>query len=463
MTNPYMVKIGNPTTATSGSFAGSYPSQQLTDIINLGVGTVFYQVRWDYIDVSNNTSQDKTQYVWTSWDNAISQCNQAGIDIIIAVLFPPTQLQKVIGGSASGVAQTSYLTTFCQQIAHAYTAGDPQQRGTRHIAGIYVGNEDYDHGGSGGLPAEAVLAMKAVYGPIKAINSNMLVIAPAKLQRNLAFYNSWFGTLLNNSTGAWIGGVFQADALSFHYHSAQPWDNTGTPLAPDPSKDVVSGGQTIPSWRTAWKTIQSIMKSNGLNLPVYADENGESVNINPGRPANSVISDSTRSGYINYELEEARNSGVVTHYGIFTLAEFVYTSGDVGQRDGQSLIQGSTSAPVYGATWQMMQQYIQNHPTWSPSSVKNLNLEVASKFVTQKSRLATKTHNKFYTRVRLTTKTKDNFLIGSAFRLLFTLARSKFVTKKQDPDYAHATLPAVDGKDTFTTATDGTITFTGIG
>lgn len=464
MSNPYMVKVGNPTAATGGTFSGSYPAQIITDIQALGAQTVFYQVRWDNIDTSGGITQASSGYVWTSWDNAVSQCNQAGIDIILAVMFPPHQLQKVVSGSTIGVAQTSYLTTFCQQIAHAYTNGDAGQRGTRHIKGIYVGNEDYDNNGTGGLPAELVLAMKAVYGPIKAINPSMLVIAGAKLQRNLSFYNSWFGTLLNSSTGAYIAGAFQADVITFHYHSAAPWDSNGNPLSPDPSQSVVSGGITIPSWRQCWQAIQTQMQANNMTVDVWADENGESVNVNPGRPLGTVISESTRAGYIQYELDEARNSGVVKKYGIFTIAEFAgYPAPNY--RDGQSLIQGPSNAPTYGATWTMMQNNIQTYPTWV-TGVKSLVGKAAGKFVTKKSGLTTKTRSKFKNKTHLVSKAFDTFIISynPVLKELLTRSRAKFKVHflSKFPNYGRATLTGVDGRDTFT-GSDGTNNLTGIG
>src|SRR5207248_2919956 len=145
--NPYMVKIGS-----SGADA-PFPSQAIVDMKVLGIGGIFYQIQWQNIDTRGGTAQNtlssslQPTYHWTSWDSCISQCNAAGIDVYLAIMFPPTQLQK-----ADGTGNTTYMANFAAQIARAYSAGQTLQRGSRHIKGIYVGNEDYSHGGSGGLP-----------------------------------------------------------------------------------------------------------------------------------------------------------------------------------------------------------------------------------------------------------------------------------------------------------------------
>src|SRR6266581_9075810 len=277
-TNVYGVTMGN------SSASGSLNSQATTDMLDLGVTWLRYQIKWSLIDATGTTNQNTSTYTWAAWDDAVTKCNAAGINILLSIMFAPTQFK----GPSGNPLNPSYTATFASQIATRYDGA----HGHGTIQGIEVGNEDYNSGAdTTSIPVPLVqslaLTMKAVYPAVKAVSSAITVGVACKLQRNTKGYTAFFDTLLNPSTGPYISSIFQGDYINFHYYTGIP----SSPLSLDPTVSLPSalGGQGIPSITDAIGLIDAKRTLYSNSVPIYCTETGFPINTN-NHPAAQVTS-----------------------------------------------------------------------------------------------------------------------------------------------------------------------------
>ncbi len=353
-TNVYGVTIGN------SSASGALNSQAITDMLDLGVTWLRYQVRWSLIDATGTTNQNAATYSWGAYDSAVSQCNAAGINILLSIMFAPSQFQ----GPGGNPLNPSYTATFASQIATRYNGG---AHGT--VNGIEVGNEDYNSGAdTTSIPVPLVqslaLTMKAVYPAIKAVSSAITVGVACKLQRNTAGYTAFFDTLLNPATGPYISSVFQGDYINFHYYGCLPTSG-GVPVSMDPTVDLPSwnGGNGLPSIKHAWQLIDAKRTQYSQTVPIWLTEAGYQVNANPGRAPACNNSEALAWQYDNAVLDSLRTSNVVSKWFRFTLGYYAgYTAPNY--RDGMSLVQGTLASPHKTAAYNGLKTYAATYPTW---------------------------------------------------------------------------------------------------
>lgn len=355
MSNPYGITIG------TSSASGTFPAAAITDMQNLGIQTLRYQVNWSLVDATGTTNQNTSTYTWNTWDSAVSQCNTAAIDIILTIKGAPSQFK----GPAGNPLNPSFTATFASQIATRYNGG---AHGT--IKGIEVGNEDYNAGADQTsipvtLVTQLAATMKAVYPAVKAVSSAFTVGVACKLQRNSAGYTAFFDTLLNTSTGPYITGVFQGDYLNFHYYTCLPLSG-GNPVSLDPTVDIPSwnGGNGLPSVTHAWQLLDAKRTQYSVTVPVWMTESGFQINTNPGRNSACTLSQATQWQYHQAVLDSLRTSAVVVKWFGFTLGYYDGYGTGTSARDGQSLVQGKLSSPVYTTAYNSLKTYISNNPTW---------------------------------------------------------------------------------------------------
>lgn len=350
--NPYGVTVG----ITSGT--ATLNPQLIVDMKNLNMTWLRLQVPWSAIDSTGTTNQTASTYHWGTWDDAVNKCNSAGINILLTIFKADTQFQNS-GSNQPDVP--SYTATFAGQIAARYNGGSHGL-----IAGIEVGNEDYDNA-AGTSATPLVATLKAVYPAVKAVNPNMVVGAAALLQRNESHYTSFMETLLNPSTGAYISSVFQADYLNFHFYTGIPQTSTGGPpvhLDPTIEDSTYNGGAGIPSIDKAWQLIQAKTQQYSLNIACWCTETGWTINTNPGRLSSFVVSQAQQWQYLQDVLESCRKSNFVGKVFIFTLA-YYDGYGAPNYRDGMSLVQGPYSNPTYTTAYNGLKTYISQYAQWS--------------------------------------------------------------------------------------------------
>jgi hypothetical protein len=371
-TQPYGVTIGHPL-ATGTIDQSATVGTAVADMQNLGVTWLRFQIPWHAVDATGTTNQNTATYTWTGWDDAVSQCNANGINIILSIFGAPSQFQ--INGNK---LDPTYTANFATQIANRYNGG---VHGS--VQGIEIGNEDYDVGTPD--PADVahfILTMKAVYPAIKAVLPSAKVGCAAMLQRNSAHITAYHETLLNPSTGAYIGGVFQGDYLNFHYYTGAPTSGTcslnssfGTPVSLDPTIDIPSwnSGAGLPSITTMWGLIQAKIQQYQANLPanfpVWVTETGFQINNNPGRNPCATVSQATQWQYLQDVLDSCRQSGVVQKAFVFTLGYFAgYTGSNPNYRDGMSLVQGTIASPVQTTAYNGLVNYTNQYASWNAGS-----------------------------------------------------------------------------------------------
>jgi hypothetical protein len=400
--NPYGITIGN------ASAGGTLNAAAITDMQNLGITWLRYQVRWDQVDQTGTTNQNPATYIWTAWDDAVSKCNAAGINICLTIFGAPAQFQ----GPSGNPLNPAYTATFASQVAAAYTPNSGSQRGTKTIQALEIGNEDYD-GTSGTSATPLVNTLVAVYPAVKAV-SNCLVVCAALLQRNSTHYTSFMETLLNPATGAYTGGVFQADVLTYHYYTGIP--DLGAPLHKpvhlDPTIDDPSGngGQGIPSVTHAYQLIQAKKTAYGVTVPLWITETGFQINTNPGRNQYDTVSQALQWQYLQDVIDAARTSnGQVTKVFPFTLGYYDGYGSGVNARDGMSLVQGSVGSPIYTTAYTGLDNYIAQYPTWGAGGSSN-----ATVFFTGTASGTLATANTMYSAPGGATDTNNTSALGTA-------------------------------------------------
>jgi hypothetical protein len=104
--SPYGVSIG-----PSG---GTLPTQRIVEMTDIGVGWLRWQQQWDSIETSPGV------YDWSRVDDAVRQCNAAGIKFSFCIQNPPTFAATSYGnitipGTLAGVGQ--YVVAYINQDA----------------------------------------------------------------------------------------------------------------------------------------------------------------------------------------------------------------------------------------------------------------------------------------------------------------------------------------------------------
>jgi hypothetical protein len=82
------ITFGQPYGLTMGSVGASSTlnAAAITDMTNLGITWIRHQIPWGAVDTSGTTAQNASTYTWTLWDSVVSQCNAAGINVILTIM-----------------------------------------------------------------------------------------------------------------------------------------------------------------------------------------------------------------------------------------------------------------------------------------------------------------------------------------------------------------------------------------
>lgn len=250
------------------------------------------------------------------YDNAVQQCNNAGIPIMLTCKRAPD------AAPAGATDMLSFATT----LATRYDGN----HGHGTVQAVDIGNEDYQYSNFG-LLADT---MNAVYPALKSINPDLLILPGATLQRNSTNMKAAVTTLLQKA-GKYIDGI------NIHTYFGIP--GTG-PHTPD-----VGTVNNVPSFAQYVQAIKDVCAACGYPaMPIYDTECGFPC-TGQNHSGVPIFSEADQWKWIQYCLDQARQAGV-RHMSIFTL-------GYGSPPDGMSLVQNGPTVAFHG-----LQAYIAKYP-----------------------------------------------------------------------------------------------------
>lgn len=257
---------------------------------------------------------------FAAYDNAVQQCNTAGLPILLTV--------KKFPDPAPGTVQE--IAAFAMLLASRYDG----KHGHGIIQGLDIGNEDYQYSDFGQL-ADTMLAC---YTQIKSSHPDLLVLPGCTLQRNSSAMKAAVAVFLQKAGHA-------CDGLNIHTYFGIPASGPHTP------ED--GSVANVPSFPQYVQNINDVCTQATINMDIYCTEFGFA--CSPVNHGNVVIfSQADQATHLLYCIDQARKLGV-KHMSVFTLGYATPAP------DGMSLVQiGGQKTLAY----QQLKSYIAQYPTW---------------------------------------------------------------------------------------------------
>ncbi len=368
--NPYGLTIGlNP---GCGNAASNYThwSQLFADMKSKGMTWLRFQLSWCSIELTQGT------YSWGALDDAVSQCNAAGISILYTLRGAPTWALTTTSQKATTepwfLPDPTLMAGFATAVATRYDG----HHGHGHIDAFGF-NEDFSihftnpAGGWSGVYNNTLYP--GLYGTGGAVTSankwqparDFHFASPVVLAVTQAIRSTYPGVMIGMPCIWWtqpinVGGLPNTpvsnytaslqtlyndlgtglfDFLDFHYYS-----NSQAPLVG--SNQVSTIGQAMTDLRT-------VAIANGdANIPIYLTEFGWQV-------PTDVASYTTQATYYQQVLDAVRAGGANPKGKIF------FFTLDYGTTPGESsLVKWNGASYDYEPAWTTWGNYITQYPTW---------------------------------------------------------------------------------------------------
>jgi len=326
-TNSILTGPDTPIGLTQGTKNNAaIPSQMISDLKTMGIRWLRWQPYANAIELSQG------QYTWGNLDANVKACNQAGINLMLTVLFPPSW------GQSGGFPTPQWTLQFAQAMASRYDG----THGFGQIQGIELGNEDYSINGDN--PTALAATMNYCYDKLKQQYPNLIVGPGCCLHRNTSTITSFFQTLWKNAPAKY-------DYINFHFYCQN-----------NNSSDPSVGGSSFSSFPQLLQQLQTAAQNAGHpNFPIWITESGWPVNSNGGFASNYVVSPQNQANYIKYCLDTLKGLNQPAKYFIYTLgyADQGAPAVGIGHSLGMSLYQVSYSGNPLPA-YTMVQNYPKN-------------------------------------------------------------------------------------------------------
>jgi hypothetical protein len=303
---------------TVGTKGPALNPQVITAMLDLGLSDLRFQVPWELVE------RRKGVYNWSLWDDAVAKCNAAGLNITLTIKESPAFWQ------IRGLPSPQGTALIAEAIASRYNGTS----GYGSIAGIEIGNEDYDSAPHTS-PLPLAIALQAAYPVIKAVQPALPVYMGAILQRNSTHIKAFMDGLWAQAKGCF-------DIANFHFYTCIPGNGHF-----DPSDSSV---HNVPSLAQFIAILaQSHAQAGCPNFPTRCTEFGFAVTSAFGRPARCVCRDQeTQWQYLEYCYDQLRQAGFIVGADVFTL-------GFAHPPDGMSLIQNGGAKTI---AYQQLKMYI---------------------------------------------------------------------------------------------------------
>ena len=304
--------------------------QTITDLQQLGVHWVRYQMDWEAIEPQPG------QYHWQQLDAALTLANAHGIRVTFPLQGAPTWALSQVCTGRPRLPGANEMARFAAAVAQRYDG----QHGHGYIDSYEVGNEEFDNIWTGDWLGSLSCRQPDLYGPvlkaaytaIKAQSPHALVGMFGLWWENMQHIRSYMNWLYQNNYGSYF------DFANYHYYVCNN----------DPAVTV----ETQPSFNEEWQTIHDMMARSGDgNKPIWVTEVGWPIN-STGQSAQCIVTPQIQANYLRYVLNQASASHVVTHVFWYTV--------DRGT-DGMSLTQDGRKLPAFST----LQQMVQHQPLWS--------------------------------------------------------------------------------------------------
>lgn len=311
------------TTYHNGHGGYSYDSALVAEYRQLNICWVRFQFHGELIETSPGV------YDWSIVDQAVATMNAAGIHITFALQQLP-QWDRSLVCPVTGVHYAAGPTEMARYAALA-AARYNGKSGHGIIDAFEIGNEEYDGYYTGSMATTEQCRSATLYGPVlKAAYQAIKAVYPTALVGTQGF---WWQNIPHIQT-TW-NTLFQSysqyfDYANFHYYQDPP--------------DVTHGD--TPSFQEEIQLIHQAAVTYGQgNKPIWVTETGFD-NTDPAAQAS----------HLQYELDQARLSGVVQRVFVFTI--------NYGMQI-KSIYPPSGPLPAYF----MLQHYVAEYPQWlSPVS-----------------------------------------------------------------------------------------------
>jgi hypothetical protein len=389
--NPYMVTIG------LDNFGGSvYPYWNLLipDLKLAGITWLRMQYKWSSMVPSQSTPP--SGWNWVPFDDAVANCNAAGINLCLTINAAPTWAlttlsQQMLTGSGTDFQMDPYATAaFGEQIALRYNGanghGTLQKLGYNESfnvdnaapgTGLFgINNSPWTglYNGIGGVltsnhvqpardPDFAWPVMAVAYPRIKAANPRLVVGMPCIWWAQPANPGGLPNTPVSNHY-AFLSQLFAKGMKGY-------FDETEFHLYTN-AVDPLTGSNQTASIYAVMSDLKSVLAANGLpNMPIVMSEFGWQV------PAQcSAAVQATR---ISEMLSAFRAAGG-TRAGIYTLDYRTATT------DPSSIVAYNSGTYVYSPGWEALLTDIANNSQWTPAQPSQLGSQ----------RVTGRTHRKYF-------------------------------------------------------------------
>lgn len=272
-------------------------SQLVTLYKQLNVCWVRYQVHWNKIETSPGV------YDWSEVDKAIATMNAANIFVDFPIQSAPLWHKTQLCFGVNYLPGASDMAQFATIIATRYDG----KHGHGHIDSFEIGNEEYDQHFTGSQATSELCRKASNYGPvlkagylaIKAVNPHVTVGMFGQWLHNIDHIRTFMTDLYSGGYGPYM------DYMNFHFYNG----------GQDPT---ISHG-TIPSFNTWWQAMHDIATQYGFgSKPIWVTEVGWPTHT-PKYNSNMPVDPQVQAQYLQYIMEQSKNSGVVQKVFWFTI------------------------------------------------------------------------------------------------------------------------------------------------
>ncbi|WP_165423850.1 glycosyl hydrolase [Ktedonosporobacter rubrisoli] len=313
---------------------GRFTDQAVADMHDLGLSWVRSQLDWSDIETAPGV------YDWSTLDSTVSRANAGHVNLVFPIRNAPdfhlTQTCTTADGKFSkqfpGAAD---MAQFATALATRYDG----RHGHGRIQALQIGNEEWDDAKFGTIPESEQCRQPSFYAPvlaaaydaIKRVDRHMLVVGTGLFWKDPQHQHDWYAYLYQH------GDADKFDVAAFHYYLCTYDPNVGND----------------PDWPRFNEIVDAIAQADIENYvfkPIWVTETGwtiSAVNQNP----NCVVSQEQVAHYMEEELDDARNSLLVTKIFWFTMDE---------GNNGMSITQNGVKTQAYNK----LKDYIQNYPQW---------------------------------------------------------------------------------------------------